>query len=278
MGCNAKRGKRRRCNRAEESTEETSDLADLEWEGVTFKAPTKVKEALMRQADYTRKTQEVADERRTLEHAKAVAQSAALEKVFVESITQEQQELAVIDAYLQQAGKMDWASMSADQMLRAKIEIDGIKERRGALKDAIEGKRAKFQEDMKARITELRGKSREEASKRIRGFTEETEGAMRKFAQSKGLSDTEIDNVFMDPRSMHIVWMASQFESIQANTKTAAERATKATPTLKPGVASERMPAKTADQLNFRKAMKSANSSGDKARVIEDRLSRVFTR
>jgi len=246
---------------------------DLDWEGQTIRVPKGLKEAVMRTDDYTRKTQELAEQRKTLEQLQTAAQQQMARETFERSITQEKQEIAVIDAYLAQARKMDMTAMTAEQMFRAKMELDSIKERRSELQAAIDGKHAQFQTDMQNKLNELRGKTRELASKSIQGFNEETEKAMREFAKTEGLGDFEIDNVLLDPRSYKIVWKAMQFEKVRAGVKPAEAKAERV---LKPGAAGERMPAKTAANLNFNKAMKSAKTSSEKANVIEARLMERF--
>ena len=259
-----------------DAVQEDSDLADIEWEGLTFKAPNKVKDALLRQADYTKKTQEVAEERRQLEHSQNLVKQATMERSFNESIAAETQEIAVIDAYLQQTKALDWSQMSTDQIVRSKIEIDGIKERRQGLKEAIDAKRSAFNEDLNAKIKELRTRSREMAAKKIKDFSENTEKSMVEFGKRHGLSEAEMDNILLDPRSAEIVWKAAQFDTISANAKPAVEKASKVSPTLKPGAASERMPANTVNKLNYLKAMKGAHTSGEKANLIEQRLAKAF--
>lgn len=258
-----------------EVTQETSDLAELDWDGQKYQVPVKLKDAFMKNDDYTKKTQELADHRRTLDQALTAAQQRQLASSFHESIQVESKELNVIDAYLAQASKVDWATMSTDQMLRHKVELDGIKERRSDLQRAIAEKQGKFQSEFKSNIDQLRGKARELASKSIPDFTDATEKEMRAFAATEGLGESEMDNVLLDARSFRMVWKAMQFDKIQ---KTAGKAADAVGKVLKPGPASERMPAKTVNQLNFNKAMKGAKTSGDKARVIETRLEGMFGR
>jgi len=254
------------------------ELAELEWDGYRFKAPAKVKEALMRQDDYTRKTQALAEERKSIDHLRQLAQSSQLERGFAESVVEENQQLGVIDAYLKEAAKVDWGSLTTEQMLRHKVEIDQIKEKRDALKASIAEKRSKFETELTAKMAELRKSALDLAAKKISGFNEETLKAVGDYAIAKGLSKAEVDNVLLDPRSAEILWEASQFSKIKASTSKAADKATKANPMLKPGAASERMPADTASRLNFNKAMKSAATSGEKARIIEQRLAGVFSK
>ena len=261
---------------AESQTEGTdTGLAELDWEGQKIQVPVGLKDAFMRNEDYTKKTQELAERGRALDQMRELAQQGQLDRIFSESIVAEQQEIAVIDAYLQQAAKLDWSQMTTDQMLRHKVEIDSIKDRKALLNQSISDKRSKFHSDMKSKLDELRGKSRELASKSIQGFTEDTEKAMRTYARSEGLSEAEIDNVLLDARSFKVIWKAMQFEKVQAGTGKAAAAAQKV---VRPGASTERMPQATADKLNFNKAMKGAKTSGDKARVIEARLEGLFSK
>lgn len=266
-----------------ETTVETPEVddafADLDWEGQTLKVPKGLKEAVMRNEDYTKKTQELAEHRRSVDQMRELAQTKQMESAFVESIGPEQQEISVIDAYLQQASKLDWSQMTAEQMMRQRMELDTIKERRASLAESINGKRTKFTSEIQAKLTELRGKSRELASKSIQGFNEETEKALREYAKTEGLTDSELDNVLLDPRSYKIVYKAMQFDKVKAGTGKAQQAAQRADRVLKPGAASERMSATTAQKLNFDKAMKDAgDSSSAKARVIEDRLVGIFSK
>jgi hypothetical protein len=264
----------------ETPVEEPDDgFAELEWEGQSVKVPKGIKEALLRNDDYTRKTQELAEQRRSVEQLREVMQTRQMEAAFSESVSAEQREIGVIDAYLEQAKRLDWSQMSTEQILRQRVELDSIRDRRKDLESAISGKRAKFTTELQAKLTEIRGKSRELASKSIPSFSEETEKTVREYAKSEGLTDPEIDNVLLDHRSFKVLWKASQFDKVKAATGKAQEAAAKVDRVLRPGAAGERMPAKTAANLNFQKAMKAAgNDSGAKARVIEQRLMGVFSK
>ncbi len=260
---------------AAEVPAEMPEFAEIEVAGVKYQIPSAIKDGFLRNEDYTRKTQELAEQRRSYEHTSELAKSSQLERAFTESILTEQQELSVIDAYLSQVSKADWGSMSTDQVLRQKLELDNIKERKNALKESIQDKRGKFDKDMQSRLGELRSKARELASKSIKDFGEETEKSMRAFAASEGLTEGEIDNVLLDPRSYRVIYKAMQYDKVQSSAKTPVQTKPGV---LKPGPASERMPAKTVDKLNYLKAIKKAGSSREKANLIEDRLQGIFGR
>jgi hypothetical protein len=251
---------------------------DLDWEGESYRVPKGLKEAVMRTEDYTKKTQELAEQRRAVDQVKELAETSRVETAFVQSIAAEQQEINIIDAYLKQVTATDWTQMSGDALFKFKIELDNIKERRQGLVNSIQDKRNRFTSDLQSKIKDLRAKAREIASKSINGFSEDTEKTIREYAKSEGLNDSEIDNVLLDPRSFKVIWKAAQYDKIKAGTSQAADKAAKADRVLKPGVAGNRMPKETMNKLNFGKALAKAETSSQKARVIEDRLSQVFTK
>jgi hypothetical protein len=252
------------------------DIFELELDGAKYSLPGKLKDAFMQHKDYTQKTQELAEQRKALEQTRELATQGQLESAFRESVAEEMREIALRDAYLSRVKNIDWSAMNTDQMLRQKHEIDVIKDERDNLKQSVEGKRAKFSEDMKTRFSELRAKSRELAAKSIPGFSEETDKAIRSHAQSHGLSDQEIDNVLLDPRSAKILWEASQFAKVKAGTDKAITTAQ--AKVVKPGASTEKMPQAVIDKLNFNKSMKKAVTSGEKANLIEQKLVGVFAK
>ena len=257
---------------AEEAVPE--DIFELDWEGEKYNLPAKLKSAFMMQKDYTQKTQETAELRKTYEHTLELAKSAQLERAFYESIGTEQQELSVIEAYLAQMQKADWSNMDTGQVLKTKIELDNVKERKAALKEAIAEKRGKFIEESNARTADMRLKARELASKSISGFSEETEKSIRSYAASKGLTEAQIDNVLLDPRSVQILHDGMQYQKVQSGVKAVTTKPG----VLKVGPGSERMPPDVVSKLNFRKAISKATTSQEKANLIQDQLANRFAK
>jgi hypothetical protein len=254
-------------------------LAEFEWDGWKIQGPPEkiesLKKGTLRNEDYTRKTQEVSEAKKTLDHLRAVNETHQSEIAFVQSIAPEHRELATIDDNLKELSGIDWQKLSGDQLMRAKVVIDQLRDRKVALGESINQKRSQFANHLRAKIQELRTKSKEQASKSIENFNEDTERTIRDYAKSEGLSEAEVENLLLDPRAYRLFWKASQFDSIKAKAKD-GKQAASADGVLRPGVAGERMPKAVAQKLNFGKQMKSAKTSQQKASVIEDRLASVF--
>ena len=162
--------------------------------------------------------------------------------------------------------------MTAEEMFRRKIEIDGIKERRDALRDSINEQRKAYQEKTKQLTDELRGKALDSVKKTVPNFSEDF---IKKAAKSEGFTDAEIDGVLLDPRSAKVLWKAAQYDQLQSAKTEAIKKASTAPPMLKPGSANPMSPDVKSD-LAMRKQQAKATTSAEKARIIQRRLEQRF--
>src|SRR5216683_4865345 len=71
-----------------------SDLAELEWDGAKYQVPMKLKDAFMRNEDYTRKTQELAEQRKSVDQLREISQTKQMDAVFSESVQPDMQRVA----------------------------------------------------------------------------------------------------------------------------------------------------------------------------------------
>jgi hypothetical protein len=114
----------------EEGQEKPADEVEVDYEGEKFKLPTKLKDALLRQADYTRKTQEVAEAKKALEaEREAFKGHTAAEKAHFASATK----LAGLDERLGEYAKVDWQTLYAtnpDLYQQHRIAYDQLKDHR----------------------------------------------------------------------------------------------------------------------------------------------------
>lgn len=92
----------------EEAAPVEDDAEEVDIEGVKYKIPAALKDHFLRQADYTRKTQEVAETRKSLE-AQA-AQLAQREQFHSEFIT-DAAEVTALDKALAQYKDVDWQAL-----------------------------------------------------------------------------------------------------------------------------------------------------------------------
>lgn len=174
----------------EEEEEEPDDLDEVEIDGKTYKVP---KEAALRQADYTRKTMELAEQRKAVE--------ATLESL---TRTSEQEasalsNLANIRAQIDQYKDVDWAAWSAQDPVAALSHRQQFMELQQMSKDALQ----EYQ-DAKQQVAAIAQqetdrrleKGHKELVKRIPGWNAEKAQSLRNFAISDyGFSAEEIDSL-----------------------------------------------------------------------------------
>lgn len=107
------------------------DFDEVEYEGKAYKLPKELKGALLRQADYTRKTQEVAAMSKRLEPLVQIAEEASQ----VEQ--QASNEMTLAQARMHQLETTDWSEADQLTVMQAQIEYQGLQQRALQMQDAI---------------------------------------------------------------------------------------------------------------------------------------------
>ena len=181
------------------------DLEEVLHNGETFTIPKKLKPALMMQADYTRKTQELAHQRRAWE-AERAEQAEAMHTGFAERAR-----LQGIDDALEQLETLDWRALEAAdpqqaqalwaeyaQLADARQEVAAVMERQG-WEEALAA-----QHDHAVRVQD----GLDVLSREIEGWSPDLAGKLMDFGQSElGFTPEEMSQV-MDPRLIKLLHRA----------------------------------------------------------------------
>jgi hypothetical protein len=251
----------------DEKEPEIPEAVDVEYEGKSYKLPPQIKDALLRQSDYTKKTQEVAESKKTadtlLQQAKELFE---LQKGQQKHLGQ----LAAVEEQIAQYEKVDWNTLTASDATRAQqlfIAFQQAKDSKGKIEKELQqahsqmmeaaqkGRAAKVEEGQKALTRDIKGWSAD-LGRKIMGFAE----------QAYGFSQEELGNV-IDPRTVKALHDAYQFRQLQA-AKPAVKQAVPAAKTLKPQAAETRTPAQQSYDADKR-ALRSAKNSTEMSRAAE---------
>jgi len=275
---------------AEETAEETAEdgaeeveaapeeeLLDIEYDGVVYQVPPELKDALLRQSDYTQKTQAVAEQRKEIEMLQQQVETTQNEQRFITGIQPDLNNLGLLQAHVQQmeAGlQQNLANMTSEQMFKTKIEIDGMKEQMSAFRQGLEVKYKQFEEAQKQSYHELLEQGSQSLKKAIPDWNEGKAQQVREFAVQQGFNQQEVNSI-IDPRYVKVLWAASQYEQLQEKAKPAAEQI-KSAPMIKTKSRNP-MPQDTRDKLDYRNKLKSKNlNTRQKAKVIQDEMAKRF--
>lgn len=267
---------------ADETSEEGAETDDgaepFEVDGVEYRLPKELKakvsewrDGSLRHGDYTTKTQELAEMRK---HVSAIAETAKARQEFESSVAEENQELARIKGQLGQFKSVDWSQLGVDDYIRLKGQMDTLKDRAGEIESTLKTKQAQFAQWADGKKAEMLQAGQRYLQQAIKGWGPDAEKLVVSSAKEVGYTDQELSSVF-DPRFVRLAWKAAQFDKLQAGKGEALEKASKAPPVVKPGANDPRV-MKQVEHMNFRKAIKSARSDGQRAELIGDKLAKRF--
>lgn len=253
----------------EERPAEGAELVEVEFSGKQYKLPPELKDALMAQSDYTRKTQEVAEQRRMLDAERLMQQQEAQ---FQQVVAPEMQQLQQLDWQLAAYKGLDWSAMDTETMTRTRVALDQLKDARNEILQSVNGKRQQFDAHMQGVMQQAREVGNNYLKKHIPNWGAETGRELTSYAISEGYSDVELSTL-TDARMIKTLWKARQWDQLQSQ-KGNPKRADKAPPGIKPG-ATKPITQQNADAA-YRKALRSAKNSSDKQRIIQARLEQKF--
>lgn len=260
---------------AVEATETQPALEEVEWEGQKYQLPPVLKSALMRQQDYTQKTQAVAERERMVA---LQVQRQQIEAQFQQSIGPEHQALNELEAAIKQYNNVDWQALDTDSLVKTRHALDMLKERRSEVQKQVEDKRKGFEEQMQGLHRESLQKANEVLARKIPKWGPEVQKEIFSYGQAEGFTDVELGSI-RDPRVITTLYKAQQWDKLQSSKPIAAKRASGVPPVVKPGatkpVASPQAQyADTVKQLHQAKDPERKKSLLDKS--LDLKLDRMF--
>jgi hypothetical protein len=204
-------------NPIEEPTDEEIELD----EGLKLKVPKdaaqKVREGWLRQADYTRKTTELAEQRRAFEQERATThQASEAELTAFAQASSFGNQVAQLDRQAQQYG--GWAAwaredpFAANEAYMARGELDGARQHAMNSLAGLRQQRLSHQQQETAKQIE---QGRAALASAIPGYSDDLKAKLTGFAAGFGFSQQELADVEADPRVvkvLHAAWKASETE------------------------------------------------------------------
>lgn len=194
------------------------DYDEVELDGVRHRVPKALKGAFMMQADYTRKTQEVAELRRTIEAERVSIREAGAEEIGARA------QLLAIDEQIARFAKVDWDAWENGAPLEAQKgwrQYQQLQQARGEAAGRLQNlaqQRGLEQQRETARLIE---QGRAELARDIKGWSDDLAAALLDTGVKQyGFDRAEIEE-FTDPRMVKVLHDAHQFHLLQRKQKAA---------------------------------------------------------
>ena len=207
-------------NPVEAEAEAEDEFEEIERDGRRYKIPAALRAELMMQADYTRKTQELAAERRAIAEQRSMVEQASEAELNAYAAVRS------IDQQLANYQKVDWERWADEDPFEAqkafqKFQI--LKDQRGHaaafLARSKNDRDLQKQQDIAKRMEE----GRAELDRAIPGWSTGTAAKLVDFAGKQfGFTPDELDDIH-DPRIARILHAAFQFHESAAKAAAATK-------------------------------------------------------
>ena len=215
-----------------ETQEQPEETTEVEIDGEMYVVPTKISDKFIKQADYTRKTQEVAEMRRALS---AEREASNIEKAFTNSIAADNKQMDLIDSQIEQYKKIDWGQIEdTGQLVKLREQFNQLKDARAELKGSIDAKRADFDEKVKNATLEAIQAGNKAVEQKLKKWGDSEKQGLFAYGLNEGYTRNELDRL-MDPRLIVTMWKAKQWDELQASKPELTKKAAQASPVVRPG-------------------------------------------
>jgi hypothetical protein len=197
----------------QEPTAEDEDTEEFEWNGQKVRGPKGLKDGLLMHADYTKKTQEVASQRKELEQrAEALQQQAQAD----EQEMQARAAVTIIDEQMKAYQNINWQAWEEQDFVAAQRGWREFQQMKDLRQNAVnefnqryQARTARAQQEIAKRQQE----TAEYAAKNIKGYTPEVEDKMldlaaRKLQIDKGQVKQMLSPAYVD--LLHLAWLGEQ--------------------------------------------------------------------
>ena len=262
----------------EDSEEQTLETVKLKVNGEEIEKPLDEVVALAQQGlDYTKKTQEVAEQRKQLEtfeqqlkmQEQQFAEQAQLNNLLIEDVAK----ITALDQQLSQYANVDWQKLTDSDFVEAQkhyMAYNQLQQNRNNAVSQFEAKRqsalAKHQESLAERIR----KGKEVLAKEIPNWSPETTQAVVTTGKEYGFTDDEL-NAIVDPRHVKVLHDAMQWRKSQNKKPLVKKKVASAKPVVKPGAKDPNVAANS-NAKKMREQLRKSGSSELASKLIEQMI------
>ena len=261
----------------EESDDQPPPNVKLKVNGEELEKPLEEVIALAQQGlDYTKKTQEVAEQRKQLEeYAQTIKvqeqkfqEQVALNNALIGDIAK----LQSVENQLAQFNDVNWQELSDTDFVEAQklfFTYNQLQQQRNTLSSDLEVKKAALQNQQAQSISERIAQGKEVLAKEIPNWSRETSQAIVSTGREYGFTDDEL-SMIVDPRHVKVLHDAMQWRKLQSNTGV-KNKVAQAKPVVKPGAKDTKQEASSAKR-QMRDQLRKSGKSELAQKLIEDMI------
>lgn len=263
----------------EEASAEEQPIKSLKLKvnGEEIEKPLEEVIALAQQgADYTQKTQQVAEQRKALEaqeqalqaQAQLLQQQVELQSALIGDVAQ----LTAVDQQLEAYSKVNWQELSDNDFVEAQklfFTYNQLQQQRATLAQQLEGKQQALMNARQQELAQRIEKGKEVLAKEIPNWSRDTSQAIISTGKDYGFTEDELSNIY-DHRYVKVLHDAMQWRKLQSN-PSVKNKVSQAKPVVKPGAKDTKV-VESAQRKETRNTLRKTGRSDLAAKLIEEML------
>ena len=188
---------------------------EVDYEGKKYLLPKELKEALLRQSDYTRKTQEVAEARKSFE---AQQQQFQQHLQLQQQTLQDHAHLMTIEQQLEQFNALDWNAVIENdpvQAMKLQQQFNTLQNMRGQVATRIQQVQQEQLVRQQAELAKQIQSGQEALAREIKGWSPELAKSLSAYGTNIGFSENDMASV-IDPRQVKVLHKAYLYDQLIA--------------------------------------------------------------
>lgn len=184
---------------AGEPGQEDDDSEEIEHEGEKYRIPKKLKPALMFNADYTRKTQELAERGRAFEaREQEIVQRQQVQQQHIQDVAN----LMAMDRQLEQFKSLDWnglANANLEQAQQLRFNMETLQRARDAAANDLHAKSQRSESEAKQATANRTRQAAAELARDIPGWSPELQSKIANACMEVGYSPQMLERTDFAP-------------------------------------------------------------------------------
>ena len=264
----------------EEDSDEEQPIQNvkLKVNGEEIEKPLDEVVALAQQGlDYTKKTQEVAEQRKELESLQAqfnettkqYQEQQQLNNLLIEDVAK----ITALDQQLAQYQNVDWQQLSDSDFVEAQklfFQYNQLQKERTDAVSQFETKRQTALTKQQQMIADQVAKGKEQLAKEIPNWSPETTQAIISVGKEYGFTDNELNGI-IDPRHVRVLHDAMQWRKLKNKNSVTKKKVASAKPVVKPG-SKDPKKAVNSNTKKIREQLRKTGSSELASKLIENMI------
>ena len=227
--------------------------------------------------DYTKKTQEVAEQRKAVETMQE--QLKAQEQQFMEQqqlnslLIEDVAKITALDQQLSQYANVDWQKLTDSDFVEAQkqyMAYNQLQQDRNNLVSQFEAKRQEAVTKHQSALAERIKKGKEVLAKEIPNWSPETTQSVITTGKEYGFTDDEMSAI-VDPRHVKVLYDAMQWRKLQSKKPVVKKKVASAKPVVKPGTKDPKTSANSTAK-KMREQLRRSGSAEMASKLIEQMI------